>query len=873
MELLERASQLAELRQHLRSAAAGQGRLVLIAGEAGAGKTALVAQFCQEIGDTAWVLQASCDALSTPGPFGPLRDIAPALGGEIQELLTHGASRDQLYYTVLSVLDKHAGTTVLIGEDAHWTDQASRDLLRFLGRRVSSRRLLLIVTYRDDELGPAHPLRLTLGDLATAPALHRLTLPPLSEAGVRTLAAGSGANPETLYRLTGGNPFFVTEVLANAGQSIPASVRDAVLARAARLSPEARSVLDVAAVIGKLAEANLLTRVVGPVIAAIEECCDRGCLQPDSDALAFRHELARDAIYDAIRPLRRRLLHARVLAALREEAPTSQDTARLAHHAEAAGDREATLAFATRAAAQASALWAHREAAAQYARALRHADGVADAERAQLLEGRSFACYLSDQGEEAIAARRSALAIWRHLGERLQEGENLRWLSRLYWFAGQNAQAEEAGDAARTVLEALSPGPQLAMAYSNLSQLRMLMFDTAGAIDWGTRAIALATQSGEHETLIHALTNVGTARLNAGDEQGRAELERALRLATEAGFVDHVGRARTNLAWSALHNLDLAEAERQLDGGLAYATEYDLDNYRLYLLALRALIYRYHGAWSEALDIVQPLVLRPALSPLTRIVALTVLGSIHTRRGHPAGSAALAEALALAEQTGELQRLGPVRAARAEAAWLGGDQARILVEAGALRDLAGQFATPWLRGEIAGWLHRAGERDLATAGIAAPFARQLAGDWTGAALAWERQDCPYEAACALVESGDLAAIRQALATFEALGAAPGAALAIRRLHALGVHDIPRGPRPATRANPAGLTPREVEVLVLLTRGLRNADIAAQLFLTPKTVAHHVSAILTKLQVTSRTEAAHSARERGIVPTQSGHPVA
>ena len=677
---------------------------MLVSGEAGIGKTALVDQFCRNVAGDARVLKASCDALSTPGPFGPLRDIAPMLGGEVQQLLTRGAGRDELYYAVLASLGGLDGTAILIGEDAQWADQASLELLRFLGRRVSALRLLFIVTYRDDEVGPTHPLRLALGDLASAPFVYRIALPSLSEEAIAMLAAGSAHDPAELYRLTDGNPFFVTEILAAADASIPASVSDAVLARAARLAPDARAALDVAAVLGNTFAFDLLTRVAGPVDAAIDECCAHGVLRSSADTLAFRHELARAAILAAITPTRRRLLHGRVLATLREDPVARHDSARLAHHAEAAGDGAAALELATAAAAQAGALRAHREAAAQYARALRHAQGLPDAQRAQLLEGRSYACYLSDQGQAAIEARRAALAIWRRLGERLREGDNLRWLSRVCWFEGQNAAAEEAGQAALEVLEALPPGPELAMAYSNAAQLRMLASDLQGTLHWGRRAIALAEQCNELETLVHALTNVGTARMQAGDAQGHAELERALELATAAGLVDHACRARVNLAWMALERVELEEAQRWLDAALAYATEHDLDNYRLYLLATITITQRYHGAWDAALEAAQHLLRGPRLSPLTRVVALTTLGRIQTRRGQPAGAATLAEALRLAEQTGELQRLGPVRAALAEAAWLAGEPDQALAQARAAPTASAPTATAGCTGNwLPGW--------------------------------------------------------------------------------------------------------------------------------------------------------------------------
>jgi len=422
MELLEREPHLEQLEEHLRQAAAGHGRLVLVGGEAGVGKSTLADEFCRRVTAGAVVLRTSCDALSTPGPLGAVRDLAPALGLLIDDRPLDGDARDRLFREVLAAFAARPGPMVIVAEDAHWSDGASLELLRFLGRRIGELPVLFVVTYRDDEIGADHPLRLVLGDLASASTVHRIGVRPLSEAAVQLMAAGSGRDAATLHRLTGGNPFFLTEALAAGGETMPATVGDAVLARAARLSPEARAVLDVAAVIGSTIDANLFLAVAGPVLDEADECIARGLLRGTDDGLAFCHDLAREAILAAIAPLRRRLLHARVLAALREASEAQRDLAQLAHHAEAAGDRAAVLEFATAAAEQAAALHAHREAAAQYARALRFADRLPAAERARLYEGRSLACYLSDQGEEAIAARLEALDIWRELGDPLRQG-------------------------------------------------------------------------------------------------------------------------------------------------------------------------------------------------------------------------------------------------------------------------------------------------------------------------------------------------------------------------------------------------------------------------------------------------------------------
>ena len=484
--------------------------------------------------------------------------------------------------------------------------------------------------------------------------------------------------------MTGGNPFFVTEALATEGETVPATVGDAVLARAARLSPEARAVLDVAAVIGSTIDPDLLLAVAGPVLDEADECIARGLLRGTGDGLAFRHELAREAILAAIAPLRRRLLHARVLAALREAPDAERDLARLAHHAEAAGDREAVLEFAIAAAEQAAALHAHREAAAQYARALRFADALAR-RRARPPARGTIARLLLERsrrgGDRGAPGGARHLA---HVGRPAQgRGESPLALAPLL---ARGQTPAEAATAALEVLEPLPPGPELAMAYSNLAQLRMLDHDLEGTLQWGNRAIALAEELGETETLVHALNNVGSARHYAGDDQGHEELTRSLQLALDRGLLDHAGRALANLAFTTMLAMRLDEADRRLATAIAFAIEHDLDFRRGYLLATRAALRARQGSWDAAETEIRQLLRQPMLSSVTRMMALTTLGQVRARRGSPEAAATLDEALALAERTGKLLRLGPVRAARAEAALLDGDSTRAREEARAVRE-------------------------------------------------------------------------------------------------------------------------------------------------------------------------------------------
>lgn len=285
--------------------------------------------------------------------------------------------------------------------------------------------------------------------------------------------------------------------------------------------------------------------------------------------------------------------------------------------------------------------------------------------------------------------------------------------------------------------------------------------------------------------------------------------------------------------------------------------------------AWQALTHLAQGRWTQAAELGSAVVRRSSASAISRIAALIALGRLRARRGDP-DAGALDEALALALPTKALQRVGPVRAARAEAAWLAGDRERARREAEAAWELAVGHGHPWFTGELAYWRWRAGERVAPPAWTARVYAREIAGDWRKAAAEWERRGCPYERARALAV-GDRPAQLAALGIFDTLGARPAAEALRRHLREEGVHQIPRGPRRVNREHPFGLTSREIEILRALDQGLRNAEIGQRLHISPKTVDHHVSAVLAKLDVGSRGAAARLARERGLLDPAEGAP--
>jgi DNA-binding CsgD family transcriptional regulator/tetratricopeptide (TPR) repeat protein len=857
--LVEREGCLASLAAGLEQATAGHGRLVFIGGEAGVGKTSVVSAFAAEVPTDVHVRRGFIDNLTTPVALGALVEAVP----ELSDLVDTGGSidRPRLFRRLRDAIAD--APTVLILEDVHWADEATLEILRFLGRRLDGLQLLTLATFRSEEVSPRHRLAAAMGDLATAPGVERVAVEPLSATAVRTLVAKSGAaiDPEHLHERTGGNAFYVTEVLAAPGDDVPATVRDAVLSRLTRLSVSARDVLAAAAVLGQPSDAQLLADVAGQPVDSVDECVDHGLLVSERAGWAFRHELARVAVENTVTPAQATALHRRAFAALTER--RVDDDRLLAHHASVAGERASAAQHALRAAERAARLGAHREAVEQYRLALRFHSGD-PAGREQLLVALSYECYLTGDPEDALTARSKAMELAELAGTPQSLGQHQRWISRLSWFLGRNADSERYALRAIATLEPEGDGHELAMAYSNKAQLCMLSGDADGAESWGNRALGMARRIGDRDVEIHALNNVGTALLQSDRPlEGWTQLHRSLDLALADDAHEHAARAYTNLASMAVTTRRLGDAEDVLRAGITYCTDRDLDAWRLYMEAHLARALAEQGLYDEADAVAHDVLRHLHLSPITAIVARVAAAQIAARRGADADGL-LTTAWDLARGTGEAQRLVPVAAALAEAHWLAG-----LDPPTAALDIAWTSAVghpvAWELGEIAFWRDLAGLPAESPAPLPEPFALMLAGRLEAAADAWRVLGCPLWRAYALARDPSVEAGREAFTIADELGASAVRGAFVQLRHSRGLA-VPRGPRGAATDNPAALTARELEVLRLIADGLSNAEIAAGLFLSEKTVGHHVSSILRKVGEPSRGRAAAWAMQHGLIET-------
>jgi DNA-binding CsgD family transcriptional regulator len=852
--LLERADELELLCSAWEEAATGRGSVLLLVGEAGGGKSSLVRALRERVGDRAEFLVGACEPLSVPVPLGPVRELAAAVGlPDLAEL--EGADRFALAGSLVEAV-RARGPAVVVVEDLHWADPATLDVIRLLVRRVEEAKIVAVFTYREEELGANPPLAMLVGDLATNPAVRRVGLRPLSEAAIGELAQPAGLDPAQLAALTSGNPFLVVEAVASGGV-MPASVREATMARVARLGPDARGIVEVAAVIGQRISPQLLSAVVADSVEATEEAIARGVLVSDGETLGFRHELMRQAIEESISPPRRPELHGRVLAALAVSAGVDQ--ARLADHAERAGLAEAASRYAELAATEAERVGALREASLQLARALRNDTGAAAAPRFELLLRYVRATNFAGDLDEARCAGEEAVELaGTELGS-VERGRALTVLAWALWSLDRVVEAKRAAEEAVEVLSATDDAGELARAWAADLRMDAVSFDGGAVVAAAPEAMALAARAGLEDVHIDMAISLGLARGHRGETEAQQGLADALAAAKEAALPFQTVRAYVNAIDVAVefrdHTRVDALAGEALDRLDAFQTSIPREN--VLISVARSLVDR--GRYDDAIE-------QAALGRRSRHggvpISLALEGLVRARRGEPGADRLLRRAW---EEIADLPagwRHAQIRVALAEASWLRGDLDAALAEAQA--GLAADHADELARagGELALWALRCGQPAEPPEKAAPAVLIELDGDWQGARREWHRLEAPYEHALAALPGSDGDA-REAMAALHRLGAV-AAARAFSRERARRGERPPRGPRRSTLANKAGLTRREQEVLAHLARGETNPAIARALHLSERTVAHHVSSILAKLGAPTRMAAVDAARRTGLL---------
>jgi len=869
--LLEREDQLGALNDATATAASGSGVVVLVHGEPGVGKSSLVRTYLRHLSPDARTFVGACDDLITPRALGPLRDAVRWRGGPLADALASGADRDGVFGAVVEELSHPRDVTVLMIEDVHWADDATLDVLQYVVRRIDALRAVVVLTYREGDLRHEHPLRTLLGTIPSR-SLQRVAVPRLSEAAVEELADGTGLDAVWVHRVTAGNAFFVTEMLA-AGDAMPANVVDAVLARTRQLDDASQAALEQLSVVPTGVDHRMVESLVGG-LEMLAEAESRGMLRVDRERVSFRHELARRAIEQSLPQARRVALNREVVAALlaRQDA----DLARIVHHAVEAADVDTIVTHAPEAAREAARAGAHREALSHFDQLLRHEAHLPPEELPRLLEEYAWELYNAHRFVEAASVAERACALWPGVGDDAELGTAYVTLSRHRWMCGDVKGSWEAIDRATEILDGTDDLAARAQAHTYRGAILALQEEVEDALPQLARAQQLAEEAGSDTLVALCLNYRGICAMEMRqDDEAVALLRQSLARAKEAHDVlrshirayagEHIARAYTNLAATLM----ILERWEELQEVLAEALPYTIDagfSSHVYNLRVRDAASLVHfGQWDAAEALLAELHQAVDDPGVLGRYMLPLYGRLLARRGRPSAESVIRRAIAVADSSGVPGLIAESRLAFVEWAWLTGDPeaARTPLEAALTVLPANRHQR--LRAELLRYGQRAGLLEQADFdGCPEPWATALRGDWFAAAVGFQARGDEYDRALELAMSGDVGVTVMALEILDKLGADATSELIRRRLKDLGASRVPRGPLATTRSNPAGLTDRQVDVLLLVRDGLTNAEIAERLYLSVRTVDHHVAAILDKLEVPSRREAADRAVQLGLV---------
>jgi DNA-binding CsgD family transcriptional regulator/tetratricopeptide (TPR) repeat protein len=848
--LLERDQELAIL-QDVASVAGEQrlGSVVLLSGEAGIGKSALVQAWAETLGADVRVLVGWCDDFLTRRPFGPLHDIARSTAAPLRDAIAR-ADTGAVLDAMLTELEHPLRSTVLVLEDVHWADEATLDVARYVGRRIERLPAVLVLTFRDDALVPDHPLH---GVVAALPrrVVRRIRLPALTSAAVAELAAGTELDAREVARVTAGNPFFVVEVVRE-GSRVPASVADAVRAQVQTLPAAARAVLDRLSLLPAGADRALLD-ALGITSEDLSAAEARGVLHVTEHEVRFRHELARLAVQATLPAASRIAHHEALLDRLLE---LDRDDVEVLHHAVEAGRGDVVAGRGPRAAHEAFRAGANREAASHQHNVLAYAQRLEPAVYAQLLEERAWTLYNLHRFEEAVRAAEAAVEVRAGLGDPVAHGRALTVLSRMRFVANEPEAAIATVEAAAALLDREDDEEvRIESLVARAVTYALIEHPAQLAMQLTERAVDLTEDLGRSDLRSLALNYRAVSQCAGGATPDIQDFHDAVRLALDGGHLELAARAYANLSFELLLSREPSQATLPLLAeALAFCEDHDFPSHAFDVRARQAAVVCALGRWDEAERELRALRETTEQHGLIDLIALESLSRIAVRRGDEDADDVLDGAWELAVRSAAPPYIGLIGVIRLERAWLQGRSDA----ASCLAALPLERLRPRLRAEALRYAQLAGVEVTVPPDVAEPWASGLRGRWDVAAEAWRADQRPYELAVELLSSDEPEAMLEALRRFDELGAAPAARLARQRLREQGVRSLPRGPQAATRDHPAGLTLRQAEVLDRLSQGLTNVQIADELVLSVRTVDHHVAAVLQKLGVSSRQQAAAAA---------------
>jgi ATP/maltotriose-dependent transcriptional regulator MalT len=864
MRLIERDDVLQTLEMKFENITHNEGHCILLSGEAGIGKTSLIKSFYKEKKEDCKVYQGTCDALFTPRPLAPVFDIIWQISDNTPKNEVHNLDRTLLFNHLFYELEQQKKPSIIIIEDIHWADEATLDFIKFFIRRITRIHCLVILSYRDNEIPGNHPLRNVLGQLP-ADSFTRIQLSPLSKQAVEQMAAERGYKGEDVFTISGGNPFYVSEILASYSPGVPDNIKDSILSVYNRQEKGTKNAWEICSVVPEGLELDRFGKIKSTLDAEMDHCFALQIIIIKNNRVVFKHELYRRTIEASLSPFRRISLNKKMLELFLDSFEKEGEIERIVHYAKNANENKLVVKYSPIAAKQAATVGAHVEASKLYLTAIEYSDGNNEDELVSLYESYAYECYLTNQIKDAIIYQGRALKIRQKTNEVEKAGNGLSFLSRLWWFDGNRQEAEKYGKQAVETLAAQPPSRSKAMAYSNMSQLKMLSDETDESIEWGNKAMEMSKEIKDDEILCHAMNNVGTVlwMSRPSEKKGKTMLMGSLDMALKNSFHEHAARAYSNIASIYLLFKDYDLAKQALEDGLNYCDEKNLGSSKNYKLYAKAKLFLETGDWQQASAIIESLLLDPGQLGSVKIPALAVMAIIKLRKGEEDALLYLNEAKLLAIKTKEHARTIPVMIAELEYEWLTGKKRMTDEELKISIDLIQKVDNIYLNSEFAFWLYKARKKDLGLVKLYEPHNLLKEGKISSAVQFWETKGCPFEKAMAL-SAGTEEDRKNALQVFQQLGANAVSEKIKMEMRAEGIKKIPRGLRASTRSNPAQLTNRELDILNLLQKGIQNKEIAAAIFISPKTAAHHISSILFKLDVNSRSKAVAEAVRLGIL---------
>jgi DNA-binding CsgD family transcriptional regulator len=864
MPFIERDGFVSSLQTLFDRVGEGDGHCILLSGEAGIGKTALVKAFCKKQGDSCSIYQGACDDLFTPRPLGPLYDVLWQVNRERWPVPPSNEERSVLFANFFQELSTKKGKLLIVFEDIHWADEGTLDFIKFFVRRIDQLPCLFILTYRDNEINSRHPLRNLLGHLP-ADSFTKLSLGPLSKEGVAALATQKGYSGEEVYNISGGNPFYVNEILASYSPGVPDNIKDSILAVYDRQEEGTKNAWQIFSVMPEGLEVGRFSKIRSSLDKEVNHCFAINVILVQNEKVVFKHELYRRTIEESLTPFRRIELNKKMLELFLDSFEEKGEIERILHYAKYANEKELVVKYAPEAAARAASKGAHKEASKLFHTAIQYFEGNDRIQLAELYEAYAFESYLSNEVPEAIAFTEKVLTLRKEQGDIEKTGDSLSFLSRLWWFNGSRKYAEQFALEAINLMSDQPASATKAMSLSNMSQLKMLSDELTESIMWGEKAIEMANELGNEEILCHARNNVGTVQMliPSSEQKGIALLEQSLEIALKNGYHEHAARAYTNLSTGSVRVKKFALARKTLEEGIAYCEQRDLNYWTAYMLSWKGRLDLEQGNWTEATETADNLLKNENQPAIIKLTALLVVSKITMRQGEKDVLSSLLEAKRIAFETMELQRIIPSLVTLLEYEWLTG---QMVIEKHDIEQASMAMQNAGIgieKNEFAWWMKKAGRPVNSQEAIVEGYDSSSAAKALKAAGYWEKLGCPYEQALVLFE-GKEDDKRTAITIVQGLGAMAVYEKMKLEMRNLGIKNIPRGIRNSTRSNAAFLTGREMEVLHLLKEDMHNKEIAGKLFISAKTVDHHISSILFKLDANSRSKAVTEAVRLGLL---------